>query len=69
MCVANQLQFTIIIQDQWTALHWAARKGDTDCVQLLCDAGAAVDAKDNVSQCNNIVCIYEYCTVLMKVCV
>ncbi|XP_049946819.1 uncharacterized protein LOC126443013 [Schistocerca serialis cubense] len=30
----------------WTALHWAARKGDVEAARLLVGAGAAVDARD-----------------------
>ena len=39
----------IIIQDQWTALHWATASGHTDCVSLLVASGASVDMKDYVS--------------------
>ncbi|XP_046983414.1 BRCA1-associated RING domain protein 1-like [Schistocerca americana] len=30
----------------WTALHWAASRGDVEVVRLLLEAGAAVDARD-----------------------
>ncbi|XP_046984023.1 BTB/POZ and MATH domain-containing protein 3-like [Schistocerca americana] len=31
----------------WTALHWAARRGDVEAARLLVGAGAAVDARDD----------------------
>ena len=36
-------------QEEYTALHWAVRKGCYDCAQLLIQAGADIDIKDNVS--------------------
>lgn len=33
-----------------TCLHWAAGRGHVDCVHLLLDAGAKVDATDKVRQ-------------------
>ena len=36
-------------QDGFTALHQAVRNGHYDSVQLLIQAGAVVDSKDNVS--------------------
>ena len=38
-----------VLQYQQTALHIAAWYNKVDCIKLLCDAGAIVDAKDNVS--------------------
>ena len=38
-----------VLQYQHTALHFAAIYNEVDCIKLLCDAGATVDAKDNVS--------------------
>ena len=38
-----------VLQDQETALHYAADYGKNDCVKLLLDRGATVDAKDDVS--------------------
>ena len=38
-----------ITQDCWTPLHWASRVGKPDCVRLLLDRGAHIEAKDNVS--------------------
>ena len=32
--------------DDWTALHWACQEDHSDVVQLLIDAGADIDAKD-----------------------
>ncbi|XP_046983215.1 protein VAPYRIN-like [Schistocerca americana] len=31
----------------WTALHWAACRGDVEAARLLVGAGAAVDARDD----------------------
>ncbi|XP_047100801.1 ankyrin repeat domain-containing protein 65-like [Schistocerca piceifrons] len=31
----------------WTALHWAADRGDVEAARLLVGAGAAVDARDS----------------------
>ena len=39
----------IIIQTQWTPLHYAASNGHTDSVALLVDNGADVNMKDKVS--------------------
>jgi ankyrin repeat protein len=38
-----------VTQDQYTALIYAAEKGNVDCARLLIDAGADADAKDDVS--------------------
>ena len=38
-----------MFQLQWTPLHEAAANGHSDCMELLCDAGGAVDAKTDVS--------------------
>ena len=35
-------------QDGQTALIWAARHGQVDCAELLLNAGADTNAKDNV---------------------
>ena len=35
-------------QDGHSALHYAVSKGHYDCAQLLIQAGAVVDIKDNV---------------------
>ena len=35
-------------QDGWTALMWAAERGHADCVQLLIDAGADKDVRNEV---------------------
>ena len=45
-----------VLQGQWTALHYAAQKGHTNCVKELCVAGATVDAKDGVS---NMYCVFK----------
>ena len=37
------------IQSGWTALHCAVDKGNLDCFQLLIQAGAMIDIKNNVS--------------------
>ena len=34
-------------EQQWTALHFAAREGHSDIVKLLLENGAEVDAKDS----------------------
>ena len=39
----------MFLQDHRTPLHIAARWGDTDVVKVLLDAGADIDAKDEVS--------------------
>ena len=36
-------------QNGWTALIWGARNGKTDCVRLLVDAKAQLEAKTKVS--------------------
>ena len=36
-------------QDEETALHCAASRGHIECVQSLLDAGASVDATDQVT--------------------
>jgi len=38
----------------WTALHWAAKRGHSNIVQLLCEAGAVKDifATNNLSPCD-----------------
>ena len=38
-----------VLQAKRTALHYAARDGHATVVQLLCRAGATLDAKTNVS--------------------
>jgi hypothetical protein len=40
--------FIICLQNGYTALMWAADKGQASCVRLLLDAGANKDLKDNV---------------------
>ena len=37
---------------------WAASMGHTDCLRLLVDAGADVNAKDNVCDYNHIFNIF-----------
>lgn len=37
-------------QDNWTALLWAARKGDSDVVGMLADRGADLEARDEVNR-------------------
>jgi ankyrin repeat protein len=37
------------VQDGWTALHAAAENGRLECIQLLVDKGAEVDAADKAS--------------------
>ena len=32
-----------------TALMWAAREGEADVIRVLLEAGASIEAKDNVS--------------------
>ena len=36
------------VQDEMTALMWAARMGHTDCVRLLVKGGAEMNARDTV---------------------
>ena len=38
-----------VLQDKHTALHCAAVDNKVDCIKLLCDSGATVDAKNKVS--------------------
>lgn len=42
------LTMTIKSQDGWTALIRAASEGHTDCVRMLVECGADMDAKDMV---------------------
>lgn len=45
------------MQDDWTALHYAANEGRTEVVNYLLDnANTQVNAKDIVSQCLLFVC-------------
>jgi hypothetical protein len=37
------------VQDGWTPLHAAAREGHLECMQLLADRGAEIDAADKAS--------------------
>ena len=37
------------LQDNWTALHFAAKEGHVACVRELLEAGANTEAKDMVS--------------------
>ena len=46
MCVI--LHMSVITQDGYSALMWAARKGKTEVVVELVKAGANVDMQDNV---------------------
>ncbi len=34
------------MQDGWTPLHWAARKGQTESIKALVAAGANINVKD-----------------------
>ena len=54
MCVI--LHMSVITQDGWSALMFAAREGKTEVVVELVKAGANVDMQDNV-------CQYSTCTV------
>ncbi len=36
------------LQDAWTPLHWAAKKGHKEVVELLLRMGAKPNAKDEV---------------------
>ena len=47
------------IQDQWTALHWAALNDHVDAAKLLIAAGADMNAFDRVSM---IVILTLQCT-------
>ena len=38
-----------MMQNDYTALHWAAQKGHADVVDVLVDHGAVVEAKTKVS--------------------
>ena len=40
----------LIFQDQYTALHWAAREGHSSCVALLFEHGANLEATDKVRE-------------------
>ena len=44
-----------VTQHQWTPLHRAAAGNNVNCINILLDAGAALDDKDEVSWCNDIV--------------
>ncbi len=46
-CVGGTLG-TLTLQDGWTALISAAYKGHADCLRLLLDAGADMNAKNRV---------------------
>ncbi|VDN37128.1 unnamed protein product [Gongylonema pulchrum] len=46
-------EFVDFLQDDETALHCAASRGHVECLQSLLDAGAPVDAADQV--CNFLV--------------
>jgi ankyrin repeat protein len=37
------------VQEGWTPLHAAAQEGRLQCIQLLVDKGAEVDAADEAS--------------------
>ena len=39
----------MLLQNHETPLHYAAREGHTDVVQLLIDKGADINAKNKVS--------------------
>ena len=43
---------------------WAARNGHADTVKLLIDAGAAIEAKDNVSKRISICTCVCVCYIL-----
>ena len=45
MCVI--LHMSVITQDGWSALMWAAIEGETEVVVELVKAGANVDMQDN----------------------
>ena len=46
---------------------WAARKGHSDVIKVLLDAGAAIEAKDKVSKRISICTCESSAIILMKI--
>ena len=46
MCSARYPMIANHSANGWTALHWAASKGDVECIRTLIDYGADVNARD-----------------------
>ena len=64
MCVI--LHMSVIAQNGYSALMWAAIRGNTEVVVELVKVGANVDMPNNVCQSNNLVCsMYMYYVVCM----
>ena len=51
-----------------TALIWAALKGHSDNVKVLLEAGAAIEAKDDVSKRISICTCVCVCYILPSLC-
>ena len=43
----------IVLQDGWTALHWASSYGHVEVVKMLVNYGIAVDIKNRVMSIDN----------------
>ena len=61
----HYLTLLSVSQAEWTPLHYASMNGHLEICKLLLAAGAAVDAKDNVS----ILCSGVQCRDVVMMCV
>ena len=41
----------LLLQNGWTALHWACKDGQVEVVKLLISNNADIAATNNVSEC------------------